>query len=202
MQSKISLKCLFSTVSVAGIVFSLVIILFLTFYLPVQSSFTQTTSSIHGTSSGLPVRLKIPKINVDAAFEYVGLVPNGAMGAPKGPTHVAWFDLGPRPGEKGSSVVDGHFGWQNNIPAAFDNLDKLRKGDKLYVEDDKGTTTIFVVRELRAYGKNDDSSSVFRSSDGKSHLNLITCDGVWNETEQSYSDRLVVFTDKETEGPL
>lgn len=147
-------------------------------------------------SSGLPIRLVIPKIKVDAAVEHVGLTPQGAMGVPKGPANAAWFELGSRPGEKGSAVIAGHFGWKNGIPAAFDNLSKLRKGDKIYMTDAKGATSTFVVRELRTYGERDDASSVFMSNDGKAHLNLITCEGVWNKAKKSYSSRLVVFTDK------
>ncbi|MDO8556867.1 MAG: class F sortase [Candidatus Jorgensenbacteria bacterium] len=148
-------------------------------------------------NSGLPVRLKIPKINVDSKLEYVGITPQGAVGAPKDPGNAAWLDLGPRPGEKGNSIIVGHFGWKNGIPAVFDYLYTLRKGDKLYVEDEKGATVTFIVRELRTYGENEDASDVFSSSDGKAHLNLITCEGVWNKVSKSYSERLVVFTDKE-----
>ncbi len=146
---------------------------------------------------GLPVRLKIPSIKVDATIEHVGLTPDGAMDVPKDPVNAAWFDRGPRPGEKGSSVIDGHFGTADGSPAVFDDLHELDPGDKLYVEDEKGTTTLFVVRELRKYDPDADASSVFSSRDGRAHLNLITCIGTWNTAEQSYSDRLVVFTDKE-----
>lgn len=146
--------------------------------------------------SDLSIRLKIPKIQVDALVESVGLTPEGMMDAPEGPTNAGWYNLGVRPGEEGSSVIDGHSGWKNNIPAVFDNLHKLQKGDKIYVEDNKGVITTFVVREFRIYDPEADASEVFVSSDGKSHLNLITCAGDWNETTKSSSKRLVVFTDK------
>ncbi len=76
----------------------------------------------------IPVRLKIPGISLDAAVESVGLTPDNAMGVPKGPADVAWFSLGPSPGQVGSAVIAGHFGWKDGIPAAFDNLSILRKG--------------------------------------------------------------------------
>ncbi len=229
MQPKISLKWSLFAISVAGIAFSPIIILFLTLNLPAQGSYAKpalSTSSnipqylIDGKSvepiqgiapgesaglpgrqegSGLPIRLKIPKINVNAAVEYVGLTSDGAMDVPKSPADAAWFSLGPRPGENGSAVIAGHYGWKNGIPAVFDNLHKLQKGNKLYVEDEKGATITFVVREVRTYDQNEDASGVFSSSDGESHLNLITCEGVWNKTQKSYSNRLVVFTDKEME---
>jgi sortase A len=119
------------------------------------------------------------------------------MDVPKGPDNVGWFKLGIRPGEKGSAVIAGHSGWKNNIPAVFDNLHKLKKGDKIYFEDKNGKGTTFIVRELRSYYPTADAEDVFISSDGKAHLNLITCEGIWNEVTKSRSERLVVFTDKE-----
>ncbi len=148
-------------------------------------------------SVGLPVRLKIPSINVDASVEYAGLDFDGAMDVPKERANVAWFGLGQRPGENGGAVIAGHYGWKNGKASAFDNLYKLRKGDKLYIEDDEGVIVPFVVRESRRYDPNDDASAVFGSPDGKSHLNLITCEGVWDKVSKTYSKRLVVFTDKE-----
>jgi LPXTG-site transpeptidase (sortase) family protein len=146
---------------------------------------------------GLPTRLKIPSIKVDAPVEYVGLTSDGAMDVPKDTLTVGWFDLGPRPGENGSAVLAGHYGTINNIPQVFNNLHKLHKDDKIYIEDEKGKNIIFVVREVQRYSKEDNSSGIFSSSDGKAHLNLITCAGVWNEAEKTFSERLVVFTDKE-----
>jgi len=72
-------------------------------------------------------------------------------------------------------------------------LYKLKKGDRLYIEDGKGKSLAFVVQESRTYdpGYADD---VFSRNDG-AHLNLITCDGVWDGTKKSYSKRLVVFAD-------
>lgn len=148
-------------------------------------------------SPGLPLRLKIPKINVDAAVDYVGRTPAGAMDVPKGPSTVAWFNLGPRPGEIGSAVMAGHYGWYNSLPAAFDRLHRLQPGDTVSVEDDQGATTTFVVRQLRTYGQQEGATEVFSSSDGIVHLNLVTCTGVWNKAKKSYSQRLVIFTDQE-----
>lgn len=158
-----------------------------------KSSPKQVEITIHSTST----RLKIPKINVDAAVESVGLTPSGAMDVPKVPADTAWLDIGPRPGNTGSAVIAGHYGpWKNGEVSVFDDLNKLSKGDSLYIEDEKGKTTAFVVRESKRYNPNEEVSEVFNSNDGKSHLNLITCDGVWNEASKSYSKRLVVFTDK------
>ncbi len=163
-----------------------------------------TAGSIQGQSIyklptlpiGRPMRLEIPLINLNAPVEQVGLTSEGAMDVPQGQASVAWFELGPRPGETGSAAIAGHFGLKNGKASVFDNLHKLSKGDKIYVEDDQGVISAFVVVDSRSYDPKANASDVFGSSDGKAHLNLITCEGVWNQAQQSYSHRLVVFTEK------
>lgn len=147
--------------------------------------------------SGIPVRLVISKLKVDTIILGIGLTAAGAMDVPKGPKEVAWFNLGPRPGEIGNAVISGHYGWKDGIPAVFDNLKKLQPGDKLLIKDEKGVSLAFVVRKVRVFGEKEDASTVFNSSDGKAHLNLITCGGVYNKTQKSYSQRLVIFADKD-----
>lgn len=145
----------------------------------------------------LPIGITIPSINVNARIEQVGLTKTGAMGAPVGPSEVGWFYLGSKPGEVGSSVMDGHSGWKNNIPAVFDNLFKVKIGDKIYVTDDKGVTKTFIIKMIKKLDPNADATDVFTSNDGKAHLNLITCTGFWNKILKSHSQRLVVFSDME-----
>ena len=148
--------------------------------------------------SGLPVRLSIPNINVDAEVIYVGLAKDGSVDVPKGPSQVAWFKLGPRPGDKGSAVITGHFGpWQTGASSVFDNLYKLKKGDKIYIKDDKGVSIAFTVRESREYGPGESLPEVFNKNDGI-YLNLITCHGDWLANQKTYTQRLVVFADADT----
>lgn len=145
---------------------------------------------------GLPVRLKIPRIKVSAAITNVGLTSNGSMGIPKKPQDTAWYMLGPKPGEVGSAVIAGHLNWFYGATGSFEHLNVLKPGDKISVQDDKGIVTTFVVRKTRVYGKNENAADVFFSYDGKSHLNLVTCAGIWDKVSKAYSTRLVVFADK------
>ena len=142
----------------------------------------------------LPVRLKIPSINVDAAIELVGLTQKGAMDVPKDRNDVAWFSLGTRPGDKGSAVVAGHLDWTNGQKAVFENLGKLKNGDLLVVETESEKSISFAVRESRVYDSGVNTADIFASDSG-THLNLITCDGTWDKSKKSYTKRLVVFTD-------
>lgn len=152
----------------------------------------------HQANPGIPIRLTIPKINVNAVVESVGITQNGAIGVPKGPATTAWFNLGPRPGDNGSAVITGHYGyWKIGVGSVFDNLNKLVKGDKIYVEDENGTKFTFVVRESAIYDPQAKASLVLYSDDGKAHLNLVTCGGTWIPAQKTFSNRLVIFTDKE-----
>lgn len=211
MQSKILSKIILLLVILSGLTLFTTLFFYFTSLnssqsdsltsLPVTGSSSSlhqiVTSDLDTDQVGLPTRLKIPSIDVDAPIEYVGLAPDGAMDTPKSYVNVGWFNLGRRPGENGSAVIAGHFGTINKRLQVFNNLHKLRKDDKIYIEDEKGRNIIFVVREIQRYGKDEDSSGIFGSSDGKAHLNLITCAGVWNKAEKTFSERLVVFTDKE-----
>jgi LPXTG-site transpeptidase (sortase) family protein len=142
---------------------------------------------------GFPVRLKIPKINVDAAIEYVGVTDEGVMAVPSSTTNTGWFDLGPIPGEKGSAVIAGHLNSEEGEAAVFTNLYLLHKGEMIYVEDNQGTSIAFVIREIREYDPGY-AEDVFSRNDGV-YLNLITCGGVWNDIKKTYSKRLVVFAE-------
>lgn len=144
-----------------------------------------------------PVRLEVAKLSVDAPVISVGIAQDNTMEAPKDMAETGWYKLGPKPGEKGSAVIAGHYGWDNGQGAVFNQLHTLQAGDKITVYDEKGLALDFIVRESRRYNRDADAAEVFSSNDGKAHLNLITCDGSWDNSHQTYSDRLVVFSDLE-----
>lgn len=148
-----------------------------------------------GIPSGLPVRLVIPVIGVDSAIEDALITEDGRMDVPAGSVNVAWFSLGPLPGQRGSAVIGGHFGIKDDVPFVFYDLDKLKIGDKVYIVNDKGENLSFVVKSTKSYDRDADATDVFTSGDGLAHLNLITCEGVWNKINNSYPKRLVVFTE-------
>lgn len=152
---------------------------------------TQTVAKV-----GLPVRLTIPSINVDAPIGYAGTAADGTMDISPSQDDVSWYEPGTRPGDIGSAVIAGHYGSLNGKWSVFSYLSKLHKGDQLRIKDHNGVIIKFAVRESRSYDPKADATDIFKSSDSKAHLNLITCEGTWNQTQKSYSDRLVVFADK------
>lgn len=159
--------------------------------------FPNYVASAAEESVGLPTRLLIPVIKVNALIDGVGLLADGSMGIPKIPSKAAWFNLGPRPGEAGSAALAGHVNWWTGAVGAFARLNKLKPGDKIIVKDDKGMNINFIVNKIRLYGAREDATDVFFSNDGLAHLNLITCGGVWNKLTKQYTKRLVIFADRE-----
>lgn len=146
--------------------------------------------------TGFPVYLTIPSIAIHAPMQYVTIEDDGNMTAPNGPESVGWFDRGARPGDTGTAVLAGHSGYAGDVQGVFDELDQIRVGEKIKISDDQGVTMTFIVRAIKTFHPDDDASEVFTSSDNKSHLNLITCDGDWDNILQTHTKRLVVFTER------
>lgn len=146
----------------------------------------------------LPVHLTIPKIHVDTELEQVGLTPKGEIGIPEGRLNAAWFLHSARPGEVGSAIITAHYGyWKDGTATVFNRLDQLKKGDQIFVEDAHGVVRTFIVQKLQSFDADASVPEVFGSNDGKKHLNLITCEGAWNEKTKSYPKRLIVFAVEE-----
>ncbi|WP_432714355.1 class F sortase [Pedobacter sp.] len=148
-------------------------------------------------SQQLPDRLEIPKINVESVILGLGVNESGDMDAPTNIKETGWYKYGPKPGAKGTAVIAGHYGWKNGDAAIFNDLNQLVEGDKVVITDKSGRKSTFSVTKTAIFDPNQDATEVFTSTDGKSHLNLITCQGTWNNTQNTYSERLVVFTDRD-----
>ena len=164
------------------------------YFVQINSAKLVFPNQVGKISPELSMRLVIPAIGVNAAIQKVGITSKGEMEVPENASKVGWFEFGPRPGERGSAIIAGHFDGENGEAGVFYNLYKLKKGDKLFVEDGGEAPVIFVVLESRLY--NPGYADYFFSRNYGFFLNLITCDGVWDGTKKSFSKRLVVFTEK------
>lgn len=144
---------------------------------------------------GLPARILIPSINVDAAVEFLGIARNGDMAVPDGSINVGWYKYGPIPGDRGSSVIAGHVVGLKGEPGVFFNLDNLQAGALVQVVDAKGQSASFTVQHTESFDQTQQPADIFSSTSG-THLNLITCTGDWDALSSHYLKRLVVFTNK------
>jgi LPXTG-site transpeptidase (sortase) family protein len=141
----------------------------------------------------VPTRISIPKLHITTTIESVGKDKTGAMDVPKDINNVAWYSLGPKPGQIGSAVIGGHYDSRTG-PAVFYNLEGLEKGDTVIVEDaDKKQYSFKVVDKQKYDYSSFPVSDVFGKTD-KPYLNLITCTGVFDTSQKMYLQRLVVRT--------
>lgn len=144
---------------------------------------------------GLPKKLIIPALGVDTSIEAVGQDSEGRMAIPKNIFNAGWYELGFRPGEQGNAVIDGHINTPELKPNIFANLDRLKPGDTVIVEDEKEKSWNFQVTQVAHYRTDNFPLALVFGSAGKPQLNLVTCDGFYQKAKDDYSQRTVVFTE-------
>ena len=141
-----------------------------------------------------PKKIIIPKINVDAHIQKVGIDQNKEVAVPTSLYTVGWFVDTVRPGEKGLSLIDGHVtGRQND--GVFKDLNKLKKGDQYSVERGDGTVIKYEVIGKES-AKIKESVGIMFSQDPSiaRQLNLVTCAGQYDKSTRTYNERLTVMS--------
>jgi sortase (surface protein transpeptidase) len=142
---------------------------------------------------GLPTKLSIPSLGVETDVEHVGLDAKRNMDVPKDAANVAWYNLGPRPGESGSAVMAGHLDSPDGSPAVFWELKNIEIGEKIEVTDENGETYTYEVERVESYDFDKfPLEEVFADRSGKK-LNLITCEGTFDRETKNYSKRTVAY---------
>lgn len=139
-----------------------------------------------------PVRLKIPKIKVDAGFVELGLNSNNEIEVPKSFDKVGWYINGPTPGELGPAVILGHVDSKLG-PAVFFYLGQLEPGDIINVERKDGSTATFRVDKLERYAQDSFPTSLVYGDINHAGLRLITCSGHYDRQAKRYDKNLVVY---------
>ncbi len=165
--------------------------------LPASAASSTSIATAPGNESDLPWKLLIPKLEVDADVQRLGVTSKGLMAAPANFTDVSWYKLGTIPGNRGSAVMAGHEDNAISLDGVFKHLDDLQVGDDVYVVEESGEKLHFKVVEKKVYPYNLSGSElerVFNAKD-KARLNLITCTGEWVQAIKTNNKRLVVFTE-------
>lgn len=144
-------------------------------------------------SVGKPQRIKIPSLNVDAKVEWVGVDNAGNMDIPSDFNNTAWYSPGPKPGEKGSAVIDGHVDNPRGEPAVFAKITGMLPGDIIQVFDENNKVYKFSVVKVEDYDLETIPLTKIFSREGPSMLNLITCAGVYDREKKMYNKRTVVY---------
>ncbi|AVM25881.1 class F sortase [Bacillus pumilus] len=140
----------------------------------------------------VPAEITIPAIDVKAKVEKTTLSKDGSMGVPKNADNTAWFQDGPKPGDKGNAVMNGHVDnkWG---PSVFYRLKELKKGNKVIVTSSSGKKRTFEVMKVQSYPREEKPNAFFGYAFTR-NLNLITCTGTFDHAAGTHEKRLVVFT--------
>ena len=143
-----------------------------------------------------PARLIIPAIGVTAPVELVSILSSGDLATPVQNQweHVGWYEAGPKPGEVGSAVIDGHLDRPGAYPAVFWNLRSLHAGNNVIVVDTRGKSRTFRVTRIALYTPQQAPLQEIFGNEAGHYLNLITCAGDWIPSQHQTTLRLVVFT--------
>ncbi|MGG5829006.1 sortase domain-containing protein [Bacillus pumilus] len=154
---------------------------------------SHTKSMLKDEPSGIvPAEIAISAIDVKAKVEKTTLSKDGSMGVPKNTDNTAWFKDGPKPGDKGNAVMNGHVDnkWG---PSVFYRLKELKKGNKVIVTSSSGKKRTFEVIKVQSYPREEKPHAFFGYAFTR-NLNLITCTGTFDHAAGTHEKRLVVFT--------
>jgi LPXTG-site transpeptidase (sortase) family protein len=133
-----------------------------------------------------PRYLFIPSINVKATVGAVGLTKTGAIGTPDNVYDTAWYNQSSHPGQPGAS-------WTTN--GVFHDLDKLKVGDNIQVEQGDGTLYTYSVAKIQTYRSNTITGADLLQpiNSTKPGLNLITCTGDVIKGTNEFNERVVIY---------
>jgi sortase A len=150
-------------------------------------------------STSTPVRVLVPEVGIDGNVIPVGIGKTGNMAVPVKYEDIGWYKYGPVPGQKGNAVLAGHVDDGRGNPAIFYKLNEVKVGNFVYIENSNGEKIKFVVKEIRLVDYSNPSKADMQAIFGKDEnegLNLITCEGTWIPEKKTYSNRLVIFTER------
>ena len=182
--------------------------------LPVPAALTAAPLGLRAGPVAVPLQLEIPSIKVDIPVLGVGITSADVMDAPEGPPNdpvwqqAFWYRGSAVPGAASTALIAGHVDDPLGRPGAFANIDQLHTGDLIVVHDARsGLNVRFSVTGSQTYslaqtgdpavltqiygaGPVTDSGPT-PSTDGLSHLTLISCAGTF--VNGTHDHRIVVY---------
>lgn len=142
-----------------------------------------------------PASIRIPKLNIFAEVERIGVDDTGRMGVPVGEQNAGWLSTGPKPGEEGSALMDGHYDLTTGAPGVFYTIHTLQTGDVIEVRTMDGKLLTFQVTDLVSYPTDTFPFDQILAPTHKKRLLIITCAGIWSSVHHDYPERLLVTSE-------
>lgn len=159
-----------------------------------ESNIAQDLVANYTVATDLPRTITIPSLNVKSRILQMGVKPNGQLRAPDNINDAGWYTGSVKPDQQGSLLIDGHVSGPNK-PGIFKNIKKLSTND--IIEIDNGAKKVFryKVEKVETMPKESvDMQKLLVPYNGVDKgLSLITCSGQFNNSEQTFKDRTIVF---------
>jgi LPXTG-site transpeptidase (sortase) family protein len=158
---------------------------------PAVAGASPTAPAADSERSGLPARVRIPSIGVDAPLDALHLDSTGALEPPTNFEDAGWYADGTVPGDVGPAVIAGHVDSRAG-PAVFFRLGELRAGDLVEVQRGGEWIDFEVVGATRVAKDAFPTEQVYGPTPDR-QLRVITCGGEFDSATRSYRDNVIVY---------
>ena len=144
-------------------------------------------------AAGQPRVIEIPKLNVSAYIQRVGVDSQNRMATPNNIHFAGWYVNGVSPGQDGLSIINGHAGGRYT-DGIFKHLNDLEPNDSIRVQLGDLSWKDFIVVSNATYSESESAAVLFKDDTSiDKELHLITCDGVFDDKTQTYDARTIVI---------
>lgn len=141
-----------------------------------------------------PVRLSLPRLQIDAPVLPVTVGGDGLLAVPDNPRQLGWWSGSGRPGmPSGSVVIDGHVDSATLGLGALFRLREARPGDEVMLVNSVGRSTRYSVVARRSYAKTSLPVADVFAADVAARLVILTCGGQFDRGTGRYADNIVVY---------
>ncbi|HET8594433.1 MAG TPA: class F sortase [Intrasporangium sp.] len=177
---------------------------------PTRRTGPTSQPTVHESSCrpGVPARLVIPALGVNAPFERIGLDQNAPadangnrpLGNPVDRRHAGWFSSGPQPGSgRGTVLINGHTYRNGSAIFKEDFATRAQAGQRIDIVQANGSTCSYRIERIwrtvdsaHDYPKIVSREGLYDAT-GPERLFLATCGGRWSDRIQNYLDINIVI---------
>lgn len=152
----------------------------------------RVTGQPEARSALSPVSVRAPSIGMQSTLIKLGVDSSGVLIPPVSYDIAGWFTGGPVPGDVGPAIIAGHVDSVAG-PGVFFRLKDMRPGDPVAVTRSDGSVVRFTVRRVESYPKTDFPTQRVYGPTPEHELRLITCGGVFDRSNRSYLNNIVVY---------
>jgi LPXTG-site transpeptidase (sortase) family protein len=147
-----------------------------------------------GLARSIPTSLDVPSIAVHSSLVQLGLNADKTVQVPPvdQPLQAGWYKNSPTPGQVGPAVLLGHIDG-NHQEGVFWRLHDVKKGDKVQVGRQDGSTLTFTVTKVNQIAKSSFPTDAVYGNTTDPELRLITCGGAFDAAAHSYLDNIIVY---------